>query len=353
MAKVKESKPHDGSYRRLFSHPQMVEALLRRYVAQPWVERLDFSTLEQVPGHYVSAEHQQRESDLVWRLRLESDPGTEDGLEPEPGKSLWFYIYILLEFQSRPDRFMAVRLLSYLSLFYEWLITVKKLTASRRLPPVLPIVLYNGQRRWTAPVQIADLIEPIFGGLESYLPRFEYLVLDEGHLPREDLEPLDNPVTAIFQLEQTREIEDLRRIVWQLAELTADEDYREIRRDFAAWLRRVLLPANFPDATIPDTGDLREIDEMLAETVKTWPKQWLAQGRQEGRTEGHREGRREGRREGQLEGSRQILQSQIEAKLGPLTPDFRHRLETATQDDLDRCAMRILTATSFEELFRD
>ncbi len=52
----KKQTPHDGSYRRLFSHAVMVEDLIRRYVAPPWLDRLDFSTLEMVPAHYVSDE---------------------------------------------------------------------------------------------------------------------------------------------------------------------------------------------------------------------------------------------------------------------------------------------------------
>lgn len=128
MPRARNAKRHDGSYRRLFSHPQMVEALLRRYVAQEWVDQLDFETLQAVPGHYVSKRLEQRESDLVWRLKLR--PGVE-----------WLYVYILLEFQSTADSFMAVRLLSYLTLLYEQLIDQKKLTRAKRLPPVLPIVL--------------------------------------------------------------------------------------------------------------------------------------------------------------------------------------------------------------------
>ena len=66
---AKRQTPHDGSYRRLFSHAVMVEDLIRRYVAPSWIGRLDFSTLEMVPAHYVSEELEQRESDVVWRLR--------------------------------------------------------------------------------------------------------------------------------------------------------------------------------------------------------------------------------------------------------------------------------------------
>ena len=128
-AMPKKNRPsHDASYRRLFSHASMIESLLRRYVAQPWIQRLDFQTLELVPSHYVSEQHEQRQSDLVWRLRY--GPRGE-----------WFYVYVLLELQSTPERFMAVRLLAYLMLFYQRLLRSGELTTDRRLPPVLPIVL--------------------------------------------------------------------------------------------------------------------------------------------------------------------------------------------------------------------
>ena len=37
---------------------------------------------------------------------------------------------------------------------------------------------------------------------------------------------------------------------------------------------------------------------MLAETIKSWPKEWLAQGRAEGLAEGRTEGKAEGLAEG-------------------------------------------------------
>ena len=130
MARRSRSRSDDGSYRRLFSHARMVEDLIRRYVSPPWLDRLDFSTLEMVLAHYLSDELEQRESDVVWRLRY--GPAGE-----------WFYVYLLIEFQSSVDRFMAVRVLTYLMLLYEDLILKKRLTRSGMLPPVVPIVLYT------------------------------------------------------------------------------------------------------------------------------------------------------------------------------------------------------------------
>jgi hypothetical protein len=67
--KKAESRPHDPVYRRIFTHRSIIEEILRRFVVGPWTAKLDFSTLELVPAHYVSRFLDQRESDIVWRVR--------------------------------------------------------------------------------------------------------------------------------------------------------------------------------------------------------------------------------------------------------------------------------------------
>ena len=46
-----------------------------------------------------------------------------------------------------------------------------------KLPPVLPVVLYNGEPRWTAAEDVKDLIEEVPGGLAKYRPTVRYLLL--------------------------------------------------------------------------------------------------------------------------------------------------------------------------------
>jgi predicted transposase YdaD len=82
---------HDTGYKKLFSHPEMVEDLLRGFVKEDWVQELDFSTLTREFNSYVSEELRERHDDMVWRVRF---------------RGRWLYLYLLLEFQSRPDPWM-------------------------------------------------------------------------------------------------------------------------------------------------------------------------------------------------------------------------------------------------------
>jgi hypothetical protein len=149
---------HDGGYKLLFGNQRMVEDLVRGFVQEPWVDRLDFSTLERCEGSYVTEGSGRRELDMVWRLLWEGEGkrGEETGREAS-----WLYVYLLLEFQSRVERFMAVRMLNYLSLLYLDLVKRRELTESGKLPPVLPLVLCNGERRGSAPRQVSELIETV------------------------------------------------------------------------------------------------------------------------------------------------------------------------------------------------
>ena len=105
----------------------MVEALLKGFVKEEWVKELDFTTLDKVNGSYVSDDLRGRADDIVWRVRWGED---------------WLYVYILMEFQSTVDPWMAVRIMTYVGLLYQDLIRSKQFVThgpdGRKLPPVLP-----------------------------------------------------------------------------------------------------------------------------------------------------------------------------------------------------------------------
>jgi predicted transposase YdaD len=146
---------HDQSYKLLFSHAELVADLLRGFVCEDWVKALDFTSLEKMSSSYVADDLRSCEDDVIWRVRWGQD---------------WLYVYLLLEFQSTVDRFMAVRILSYVGLLYQDLIRSGQLTASGQLPPVLPLVLYNGLRRWQASEEVAELVATVLGVWSAIVP---------------------------------------------------------------------------------------------------------------------------------------------------------------------------------------
>jgi hypothetical protein len=302
-------------------------------------ERLDFSTLERCDGSYVTEGHRRLEQDMVWRVEWKGE-ATED--ERRRGERSWLYVYLLLEFQSRVERFMAVRMLNYLSLLYLDLVKRRELTESGKLPPVLPLVLYNGERRWSAPRQVSELIETVPGGLSVYRPRLEYLLIDENRYSDEELAALENLAAALFRLEQSREPRRARDLVDALARRLQGAGKGPLRRAFARWLHRVLLPERFPGVEIPETESLEDAQTMLRQRVIEWDR----------RVEELKEaGLREGLQEGRQEGHREFLLRQMARKFGTVDRATRRRIEDAEDRQLFAWGENLLTAETLEDVF--
>ena len=317
---------YDNSYKLLFSHREMVEDLLRGFVRESWVDQLDFATLEKASGSYVSDDLRDREDDVIWRVRFGDD---------------WIYVYILLEFQSQPDKYMAVRILTYLGLLYQDLIKASQLTPSDKLPPVLPIVLYNGEPRWSAAVEINELIESIPGGLSKYAPKMRYLLLEENELVAQESVPLQNLASALFRSEKSQSVEDMLGVVNNLLKWLAGPEQASLRRAFTVYFRRIILPAKQHQQDTPALVELEEVRTMLSERVKEWTKGWW--------NDGHHQGRQEGRQEGQTE----LVLTLLESKFGTLSQADRQRVESADVETLREWVKRILNAEKIEDILED
>ena len=258
----------DPNYKRLFSFPRMVEDLLRGFLPGDWLDELDFSTLQKLPTEYVSDELLKRHGDCVWRLRRRGE---------------WLYLLVLLEFQSTDEPRMALRILTYTSLLYQELVRNDALDAGGRLPAVLPVVLYNGDARWRAALEVGELIAPVGPELAPYQPSQRYVVVDERHVGVEDL-PASNLMAAVLGLEQSRTPVDLVRVAGRLVEWLRDSD-DDLKRAFADWVRQMAEGFVPDDAALPAVQTLEGVRMTLVERVAEWPKQWLREGREQGMRE--------------------------------------------------------------------
>ena len=314
---------HDSGYKLLFSHPEMVEDLLRGFVREDWVRDLDFSTLEKVPGNYVAPNLMPRESDCVWKLRWKD------------GRVL--YVYLLMEFQSTVDSSMALRMMVYLGLFYQDLLKRGEITSSGKLPPVLPLVLYNGYAPWDAAREVAELIEEVPGGLERYRPQLRYWLLDEMRMADSELAPLRNLAAVMVRLEKSRGTETMEQI-FRTSERLREPGLEGVRRSFALWVLRVLLPSRIRGVRFPEYLDLEEIQRMLAESGYSWSDQWMQEGMEKERQE-------------TLSKTRAILLLDLERRFGPLPESVRRRVDSiASIAELTEFTFRAGAASSLGEL---
>ena len=271
---------HDAAYKKLFSHPRMVRDLLDGFAARDWSDALDFDALKLQSASFVSRDLQeQRHGDLLWRVRFRD------------GRRL--YLMLLLEFQATVDRSMAVRMLTYTGLLYERLAADGALRGRGTLPPVLPIVIYNGRRRWTAPVEMRELMAGKSELLAPYQPSPRYYLLDAARAADADLPP-GNLVSALVGLEKTRHEARVAGPLKGLMDLLRSVGDDHLKRVFAALLAGLWDSDWFPAAGQDPLAQLQETQTMLEENIQAWTGKWIEKGRAQGLEQGRAQGLEKG-----------------------------------------------------------
>jgi predicted transposase/invertase (TIGR01784 family) len=290
-------------------------------VGEQWVDLIDFDSGEQVNTALLYKDRTSRQSDIIWKFRR-TDGGDA------------VYIYILVEFQSKPDPSMPVRFMAYEGLFYQNLLAGQPASAWKKLPLVIPILLYNGLERWNVATDLGSLFGDLDPSAERYRPQLRYRLVDEAAYPREELEALNSPVAELFRIEKSGDWSEVRASVQRLRQNVAEVP---LRQAFESWLQDVILPRFGVSREEAATLKLEELETMLAEKIDRW----------------NREIREEGREEGRQEGEARLVLRLLRLKFGPLEPEHEERVRSADPDLLLVWGERVLTAESLQDVFRD
>ncbi len=288
----------------------MIVDLLQNYLKVSWAGEVEFSTLEKVNASYVTRREKQRHDDLVWRMRFREARGGQ-----------WLYLYLLLEFQSTVDRFMVVRLLSYIGLLYEDLIKQKVVKSSEKLPAVLPIVLYHGEPTWTAATTLAELIADLPDDLKPYQPQLHYLLLEENAVSDLPPTPLDSVLKALFQLVNAQTTDNFIELLTALSEwLASDPNTSPSAQVVIRYVESYLLRHNTPEL-------IDYLDILRGQNMKTFAARF-AEERDQQIEKALNEGIQKGTEKGSIRGRLTTLKSSVSRLC-----KRRFGAETATEID--------------------
>ena len=283
---------HDATYKLLFGIREAAKDLLRYHVPADVLGNVDFDTLERFPETNIAKDMQERRSDLIWRVR--TDVGQ------------WSYMYILQEFQSQNDVEMVLRILEYVAVFLRSLYRLGLLKLTEKLPLVVPVVVYNGIRPWTAARSLAELQIPVQEPLRQLQPQIGYFLIDIGRLSQESIENNKSIPSFFFRMERARTWTEMLAVLKDTIGTFSGERHQEICRIFLHWFVHVgLRRVGIPEDKVYEATTLKELGSML----ETNAPHWLDAIRKEGEDNGRREGEDKGRREGDKLASRRIARN--------------------------------------------
>ena len=323
MAKSKPASS-DTDYKLLFSCPEIVRDLLIGYAPGKWLEDADFSTLTHVNGSYVSEAGKQRHDDVVWRVKI---------------GGRWLWVYIILEFQSESDTWMALRMMEYTTQLALQIVREHKKydLPEGRIPPILPIVLYNGLPKWNAATDVADCFVEPPDGLEAFLPKLRYLLLDEHRLQQSRTEEIRNFADAVFRMEANRGGTDkVFAVIKALAKMLNTQEMESLRRAFNVWTKG-LIQRNAQDAEISEKLENVDLfkEYAMAEAIYVgWGKQFEMKGE----------------KKGEKKGEMKILIRQLSRRFGQLPKWAENRISKAEPAQLENWADAVLDASNLTEV---
>lgn len=337
QAKLANSRPKDSSAKRFFGDADLCAQFLRDYVDIPMLKNVQPEDIEDVTTQYLPMFMNERDSDIVKKVRIKNDETP-------------FYFISLIEHKSNVDYNVVMQMFRYIA--FIWADYEKEMekqhkgiskTKGFRYPPVLPVLFYDGPNNWTAAVKLHDrvLLSDVFG---EYIPDYRCILVQLRDYSNEELMNKENELSIIMMVDRVKDGTDFGKL--------SDDEVKKYINDIAARapehllaiisdvVRILLNRLNIPTEKVEAfTGQIKErkMGELLA-NFKGWDVQAL---RKEAKEEA-RKAREEARREAQQEEIIKLIR--VIKKLGGTE-------ETARSQLVEECELSDEEAAAKVELY--
>lgn len=286
-SQITNSRVHDSSSKLIFGNAELCSQFLRNYMDIPLLKNVRAEDIEDVTERYIPMFTEERNSDTVKRVKLSGN------------KTLFFVS--LIEHKTKVDYNVSMQLLRYMVYIwesYEREMERQKKGVSKtkefKYPPILSIVYYEGNGKWTAARNVRDriLFDQTF---EPFTPQFLYkLVQLNSYSVNQLIEKNDelSLLMLINRLQDTAAFKELNLpddYIKNLSENSTDELLDIIAKVTASMLRHL----NLPEEEVEEfTGQVKE--RKMAELFENFKDIDLPAARKKARKEGFAEGLIEG-----------------------------------------------------------
>ena len=216
----KIDNPYDKGYKRIFSIKKNFLDFIKKYIGLNWMMELTENDLELINKEFTTVQFDTYESDLIYKVN------TEEGS---------VYLFFLLELQSYNDFTMPFRLLVYMiAIWMDYFKNCDKNVRKQkefRLPAIMPIVLHNGEKNWTASRNFKEMIAHA-NVFEDYVVNFKYELVSINELTISKIKNSNTLIDNIFLADKKRTrkewIDGIPELIRRIREMNKD--------DFNEWI---------------------------------------------------------------------------------------------------------------------
>ncbi len=258
--------PHDLMVRAVLSDLTEAASFLQTHLPEAVSQALNWSTLKLLEGSFVDEDLRESEADLLYEV------------EHVSGETV-LWVYVLLEHQSTPDRWMRLRLLKYCCRI--WDLSFRDYPDQRDLRAIVPLVFYQGARSWSYSSEFADLFAESVRHWPG-VPRFSHGLIDQSDMRPEEVQgELKARIMQLVMLAAYHPtlawMEQVARLLGSLSSFVPSGGINYVRI-FVLYI----LATQEPEAAQSFRDVLRQHAPEVGDELMTYAQELLKEGRQEG-----------------------------------------------------------------------
>lgn len=237
-------KPHDKLFKIILSEKKEVTELLNRVLLLE--KKLVEEDIERYSTEHINYMFQKSESDIIYKMKHKE-------------------IFFLIEHQRTIDYNMPKRILDYEVEIIKEATKGKKMTKKHhKLPTVIPIVIYTGNRKWNVEQYIKEC-QDILEGADT-IKLGDYYVVDANNYNNEELENDKFFFPKMLLLEKLSKEEDIINVLNRIVKIEKDEDNRNLLKRVIAFIMREKLPPSNIEKLLKNLES--EEKDMVAEVLQ-------------------------------------------------------------------------------------
>ena len=316
--------PHNALFNATFEDPRLAGIFFHENLPNRIAQHLDYSRPEKIDGSFFDEALAGSQCDALFRVH------TKKTRNP-------VYMYVLLEHKSTPEPDLPLQLSSYTGRIWKRHVKENGPASLRALPPIIPMVLYTGQRHWNVPEGLREMIsgEPDL----CILPGELYILSNLKETPSAKLSR-DAELKSVLTTMKFEAMESLAQVLNSLT----PELRRQVLHYIVGVYEGVELEGILAALRLENANEMEDYVGTIAETL-------LAEGKAHGMAEGMAEGMVVGEAKGLVEGKAETLMRLMERRFGPLPRKYRQRIAAAKIEQIENWFDAVIDAPDVETVF--
>ena len=283
------NQEHDKIFRTILDKKENAALIINKAIDA----KIEIKDIEKYKNSFVNKVFQNREADIIYKMKDKN-------------------IFFLIEHQTKIDYSMPFRILEYEVAIMKSAIDMNKIkTKNYKLPLVISIVLYTGNRKWNAAEYLQKSQETLRNIKEDV---GKYNLIDVNNLTEKELLEDDTFITKMMLIEKSKNTEETVEIFEKVIERTKEED-----KDVLIRIIKIVFKEKLGDDEVErlinkiEEGREKEVLAVV-DMIRRENQMYIDMGRKEGKKEGKIEGKIEGIKEKSIEIAKKLLSKNTSKK---------------------------------------